>query len=84
MDLRTKTNGDPTTPLTVTLRVYRFHEHPLRAAQGPDCPKPTFTDAVVNSSARNAEKLSSLIDGDAATELRLKLLIWLIENCDNH
>jgi hypothetical protein len=73
-----ETNGDATKPLTETLRLHRFHEHSLGAAKGPDRPKPALTDAVVNSSAGNAEKLGSLVDGDAATELRLKLLVWLI------
>jgi hypothetical protein len=62
----------------VTLLVHRFHEHSLGAAKGPDRPKPALSDAVVNSSARNAEKLGSVIDGDAATELRLEFLVWLI------
>lgn len=58
--------------LAVPLFLHRFNEHALRTAKRANGAQTTFTNPVVNSPTRDAEKLSSLINGDAAAELRLK------------
>jgi hypothetical protein len=69
---------------SVPLFLHGFHEHALRSPQRPDGAQPPFADAVVNRSPRNAEKLSSLVYGHAASELGLKTVRRMVENCRVH
>ena len=66
------------------LLVNRFHKHALRPAEGANSPETAFADPVVNSPTRYAEKLSSLVDRDASTELGLEGRVVLGKNRGVH
>ena len=51
---------------------HRLHKHTLRTTERADRAKSAFSNAVVNGSARNAEKLGSLVDRHAPAQLRLE------------
>jgi len=58
--------------LLLLLLLHRVDQHALRPTERPNGSQTPFANPVVNCSPRNADKLSSLVDGDASPELRLK------------
>ena len=70
--------------LTVLMFLNRLQQHALRAADGPDGVQAPFPNPVVNRPARNAEKLSSLIDRDAPPELGLEHVVVNFNYCRVH